>query len=76
MTKTLEGIVVSNKMTGTVVVKVERRYRHPVYAKVVKRDKKYLANNPKLKLKEGDLVKIEEVRPISKNKHYQVVEKK
>ncbi|OGK68248.1 30S ribosomal protein S17, partial [Candidatus Roizmanbacteria bacterium RIFOXYA2_FULL_41_8] len=60
----------------TVVVRVERKYRHPVYAKIVKRHKKYLAHNPSLKLIEGDLVKIKEVRPISKNKHYLVVGKK
>ncbi len=76
MTKILEGVVVSTKMKQTVTVKVERKYRHPVYAKIVKRHKKYLADNPELKLVEGDLVKIKEVRPLSKNKHYLVIGKK
>lgn len=75
MTKILQGVVVSTKMQNTVTVKVERKYRHPVYSKVVKSHKKYLVDNPKLKLVEGDLVTIKEVRPLSKNKHYQVVEK-
>lgn len=75
MTKILNGTVVSNKMDKTVVVKVERKYRHPVYGKVVKSHKKYLVNNPELKLDEGDVVTIQSVRPISKNKHYQIVEK-
>lgn len=76
MTKTLEGVVVSTKMTKTVTVKVERKFRHPVYSKVVKSHKKYLVDNPSLKLTEGDLVTIKEVRPLSKQKHYQVVAKK
>jgi len=76
MSKVLKGIVVSNKTEQTVTVKVERRYRHPVYDKIIKRDKKYLVHNPKLKLKEGDLVEIKPVRPISKNKHYLIVNKK
>jgi len=76
MTKVLQGIVTSTKMNKTVTVRVERKYRHPVYAKVVKSHKKYLVDNPKLKLTEGDLVTIREGRPISKHKHYQVVAKK
>lgn len=75
MTKVLQGVVVSTKMLNTVTVKVERKYRHPVYSKVVKSHKKYLVDNPKLKLAEGDLVTIQEVKPISKHKHYQVVAK-
>lgn len=75
MTKILQGEVVSAKTTKTVTVRIERKYRHPVYSKVVKSHKKYLVHNPELKLNEGDLVTIKEVRPISKNKHYQVVSK-
>lgn len=75
MTKILTGVVTSTKMINTVVVKVERKYKHPVYAKVVKSHKKYLADNTELKLKEGDLVSIQSIRPLSKNKHYKIIEK-
>jgi len=75
MTKILQGVVVSTKMLNTVTVKVERKYRHPIYSKVVKSHKKYLVDNPKLKLVEGDVVTIKEIRPVSKHKHYQVLAK-
>ncbi len=75
MKKTLIGKVVSTKMTKTVVVKVERKFRHPVYHKVIIRHKKYKAHNEKLDLKLGDMVKIEETKPISKDKHFMVIEK-
>jgi len=63
------------KMIKTVVVMVERKFRHPVYHKVIVRHKKYKAHNEKLDLKLGDIVKIEETKPISKDKHFVVVEK-
>ena len=75
MKKILTGKVVSMKMTKTVVVMVERKFRHPVYHKVIVRHKKYKAHNEKLDLKLGDIVQIEETRPISKDKHFIVVEK-
>lgn len=75
MRKTLTGIIVSDKMAKTVVVKVERKFRHPAYKKVVIRHKKYKAHYEKDDLKVGDRVKIEETRPISKDKHFKVVEK-
>ena len=75
MKKTLIGKVVSTKMTKTVVVKVERKFRHPVYHKVIIRHKKYKAHNEILDLKLGDMVKIEETKPISKDKHFIVIEK-
>jgi small subunit ribosomal protein S17 len=75
MAKTLIGKVVSTKMQKTVVVKVERKFRHPLYEKVITRHKKYKAHNEELKLKEGDMVKIIETRPISKDKHFKVAEK-
>ncbi len=75
MAKILEGVVVSTKMQKTAKVRVERRYRHPMYEKVVKEHKNYLAHNEKLSLSEGDLVRIKETRPLSKNKHFEVVEK-
>lgn len=75
MAKIFEGIVVSNKMQGTVVVKVERTFLHPIYKKVVKRHKKYLVDTNKLELIVGDKVKIKETRPLSAHKHFIVVEK-
>ncbi|TRZ52338.1 30S ribosomal protein S17 [bacterium] len=75
MKKTLIGTVVSTKMTKTVVVKVERKFRHAVYHKVIVRHKKYKVHNEKLDLKLGDMVKIEETKPISKDKHFKVIEK-
>lgn len=75
MKKTLIGKIVSAKMTKTVVVLVERKLRHPVYHKVIIRHKKFKAHNEKLNLQMGDLVKIEETKPISKNKHFIVIEK-
>jgi small subunit ribosomal protein S17 len=75
MKKTLIGKVVSTKMTKTVVVMVERKFRHAVYHKVIIRHKKYKVHNEKLDLKLGDTVKIEETKPISKDKHFMVIEK-
>lgn len=75
MAKILEGTVVANKMTKTVVVQVERVFRHPVYKKIIKRHKKYKAHNDKVSLEVGDTVKIKETRPISKDKHFVVIEK-
>jgi len=75
MTKIYEGVIVSTKMKDTVTVRVERKYRHPVYAKVVKSHKKYLAHNDSLKLSVGDEVQIEETRPLSKTKHFRVIKK-
>ncbi len=75
MKKILTGKVVSMKMTKTVVVMVERKFKHPVYHKVIVRHKKYKAHNEKLDLKLGDIVQIEETKPISKDKHFIVKEK-
>ena len=71
----LKGEVVSNKNDKTVVVKVQRRFRHPFYGKVISRSKKYHAHDENNKFKQGDDVKIIESRPISKLKTWQVVEK-
>ena len=62
-------------MLKTVVVMVERKFRHSVYHKVIIRHKKYKAHNEKLELKLGDVVKMEETKPISKDKHFIVIEK-
>lgn len=75
MKKKLVGEVVSIKMEKTVVVKVERRFAHPKYKKVIKRHKKYKAHNEQFNLKIGDKVLIEEFRPISKDKRFVVVKK-
>lgn len=75
MRKTFIGRVISTKMQKTVSVEVERKFRHPVYQKVITRHKKYLAHNENLDIKIGDLVIIEEGRPISKNKHFIVIGK-
>ncbi|MCR4277333.1 MAG: 30S ribosomal protein S17 [Candidatus Roizmanbacteria bacterium] len=75
MKKTLIGKVVSTKMIKTVVVMVERKLRHPVYHKVIVRHKKFKAHNEKLDLIVGDTVKIEETKPISRDKHFKVIKK-
>ncbi|EPP34655.1 30S ribosomal protein S17 [Chlamydia ibidis] len=72
--KTKIGVVVSLKMEKTVVVRVERVYSHPQYAKVVRDSKKYYAHN-ELELSEGDKVRIQETRPLSKLKRWRVVER-
>ncbi len=67
--KTLTGKVISTKMSQTAVVLVERLWRHPLYQKTVRRSKKYLAHNS-LQAKEGDIVEIQESRPLSKRKRW------
>ena len=69
----LQGVVVSDKQEKTVVVKVERRFKHPLYKKFIKRSKKYAAHDENNQFKTGDLVKIIETRPISKNKTWEVI---
>ena len=73
--KQLKGIVVSNKMQKTVVVKVERLKEHPKYKKRYRVHKKYKAHNEKGEYKIGDKVVIEECRPTSKDKKWKVIEK-
>ena len=68
--KTLKGIVVSDKMDKTVVVSVGRFIEHPKYGKRIKSTKKYKAHDENNVKKVGDMVEIEEVRPISKDKHF------
>ncbi len=69
----LQGEVVSDKTDKTVVVKVERRFTHSLYKKVVRRSKKYHAHDENNQFKTGDLVRIEECVPISKNKRWVVL---
>ena len=73
--RVLEGVVVSDKNDKTIVVKVERRLRHPVLKKTVRLSKKYHAHDEKNEAKTGDVVRIEETRPLSKQKHWTLIEK-
>lgn len=69
----LQGVVVSSKNDKTIKVRVERRFKHPIYKKIVKVSKKYAAHDPENSHKEGDKVSIIESRPISKTKFWLVV---
>lgn len=68
------GVVVSDKMNKSVVVLVERKFKHPMYGKFVKRSKKYMAHDENNVCGIGDTVKIMETRPLSKNKNWRLVE--
>ena len=68
--KQLTGEVVSSAMDKTVIVKVERRFPHPRYNKYVKKSKRYYAHDEKNNCSNGDLILIEESKPISKNKRW------
>ena len=70
----LEGVVVSDKNDKTIVVKVERRLRHPVLKKTVRLSKKYHAHDEANTAKVGDVVRIEETRPLSKQKRWTLLE--
>ncbi len=74
----LEGIVVSDKMTSSIVVRTERLVRHKLYGKMLRLHKKYMADDPQNSCGIGDKVLIEECRPLSKQKRWrlrQIVEK-
>ena len=68
------GTVTSNKMQKTVVVTVERQVIHPLYKRVVRRSKKFLAHDEKNECRVGDTVRIEETRPLSRRKRWRVAE--
>jgi len=68
------GTVVSDKMQKTIVVKVERRVRHPLYKKVIRKFKKFYAHDEREEAKVGDVVRIEECRPLSRLKRWRLVE--
>lgn len=68
------GMVVSNKMEKSIVVTVNRKMKHPIYGKFVKKRKKFIAHDKKNTCNIGDLVKIVETRPLSKNKVWRLVE--
>lgn len=71
--RTLIGQVVSNKMDKTVVVRVERRVKHPIFGKIIVRSNKYKAHDETNQYNEGDTVEIVEGRPISRDKSWTVV---
>ncbi len=71
--RVLQGVVVSDKSNKTVTVLVERRVIHPLYKKFIKRSKKYHAHDETNSCSVGDVVRIEECRPISKSKTWKVV---
>ena len=70
--RTLTGRVVSDKMDKTITVLIERRVTHPLYGKIVTRSKKYHAHDENNECHEGDLVTIEECRPVSRTKAWRV----
>jgi small subunit ribosomal protein S17 len=72
--RALVGVVTSDKMDKTVVVTVQRVTRHPLYGKVIKLNKKYKAHDENNNAKIGDMVRIRECRPISKDKQFFVEE--
>jgi len=71
--RVMQGVVVSDKGDKTVVVRVERRIMHPVYKKIIRRSRKFHAHDPENRFKIGDLVRIEECRPVSRLKRWQVL---
>ena len=71
----LEGVIVSDKMDKTIVVKVERRVQHPIYKKFIRRSKKYHAHDEANTAKVGDTVTIMETRPLSATKRWRIVVK-
>lgn len=73
--KVFNGVVFSTKMNKTIVVAVGKIYKDPIYKKSIRRTKKLLTHNELDGVKPGDKVKIQEVPPISKNKHFVVLEK-
>ena len=73
--RVLTGTVVSDKTDKTVVVLVERRVKHPLYGKIIKRSKKYHAHDEGNEFKQGETVRIEETAPISKLKTWKVIDR-
>ena len=69
----MQGTVVSNKADKTVIVRVDRRFIHRLYKKVIRRSKRYAAHDETNAYKEGDVVRIRECRPLSKNMRWEVI---
>jgi small subunit ribosomal protein S17 len=74
MRKQRIGIVTSNKMEKSIVISVERRVKHPMYGKFIKKTKKFMAHDEQNSCKIGDIVRIMETRPLSKNKCWRLVD--
>lgn len=72
--KTRTGVVTSNKMEKSIVIAIERKVKHPLYGKFLKKTTKLHAHDEKNECSEGDLVKIMETRPLSKTKRWRLVE--
>jgi len=72
--KSRNGIIVSNKMDKTVVVRVQRQVVHPIYGKIVRKRKNYAAHDAENECNIGDVVRISETRPLSKTKRWRVVQ--
>ncbi|MBN2638137.1 MAG: 30S ribosomal protein S17 [Bacteroidales bacterium] len=68
------GLVVSNKMDKSIIVLVERQFKHPIYGKFVKKSRKFMAHDENNECNIGDTVRIMEIRPMSKNKNWRLVE--
>ncbi|MCB0395363.1 MAG: 30S ribosomal protein S17 [Flavobacteriales bacterium] len=68
------GVVTSNKMNKTIVVSVERKMKHPIYGKFIKKTNKFMAHDEKEECAIGDTVRIMETRPLSKSKRWRLVE--
>lgn len=71
--RVLQGVVVSDKQDKTVTVLVERKVMHPIYKKYVRKSKRYAAHDETNSVKEGEIVRIRECRPLSKRKTWEVV---
>ncbi len=71
--RVMQGTVVSDNLDKTVVVRVDRRFMHRLYKKVIRRSKRYAAHDEKNSFKIGDVVQIQECRPISKRKCWEVI---
>lgn len=72
MRRTIDGVVVSQKMQNTVIVEVVRRTPHPLYRKLIKRERRFKVDTTGVVVAVGDKVRIEETRPISKDKNFKV----
>jgi len=73
--RVLTGTVVSDKGDKTIVVRVERKVKHPLYGKIIRRTKKYHAHDDANEYREGETVRIEETAPVSKLKSWKVIER-
>ncbi len=73
--RVLTGVIVSDKGDKTVVVNVERKVKHPLYGKIIRRSKKYHAHDEANEFKAGETVRIEETKPLSKLKTWKVIDR-